>query len=65
MDLTLNQPRTHKCVQSLHKSIRICMGVIILGTVHQFLLKKILMASKGLLSAFQLTIGYQMQNLPI
>ena len=29
--VTLNQPRTHKCVQSLHKSIRIYMGVIILG----------------------------------
>ena len=30
--LTLNQPRTHKCVGSLHKSIRIYMAVIILGT---------------------------------
>ena len=30
--LTLNQPLTHKCVQSLNKSIRrIYMGVIILG----------------------------------
>ena len=29
--LTLNQPLTHKCIQSLHKSIRIYMGVIILG----------------------------------
>ena len=29
--LTLNQPRTHKCVQSLHKSIRIYMWVIILA----------------------------------
>ena len=24
--LTLNQPRTHNCVQSLHMSIRIYMG---------------------------------------
>ena len=29
--LTLNQPRTHKCVQSLHKSVWICMEVIIVG----------------------------------
>ena len=31
LQLTLNHPRTRKCVQSLHKSIRIYMGVRILG----------------------------------
>ena len=42
--LTLNQPPTHKCVQSLHKSIIIYMGAIILGAN---LFKQIPMASKG------------------
>ena len=32
--LTLNQPPTHKCVQSLHKSIRIYIGVVIPGTIY-------------------------------
>ena len=50
--LTLNQPRTHKCVQSLHKSIIIYMGVIILGPntlyINFCLIKQIPMASKRL-----------------
>ena len=46
---TYNQLRTRKCVQTLHKSIRIYMGVIINTSNIKFcLLKKIPMASKGL-----------------
>ena len=51
--LPLNQPQTHKCVTTLHKSKRIYMGVIILGvnTLYiNFCLEQMPMASKGLLS---------------
>ena len=51
---SLNLPQTHKRVQSLHKPIRIYMGVIILGTntlyINFCLLKEIPMASKGLIA---------------
>ena len=47
--LTLNQPPTHKCVQSLHKSIRIYMLVIILGAnINLCIFKQIPTVSKGL-----------------
>ena len=36
--LTLNYPRTHKCVQSLHKSIRIYMGVILGANIIRIIL---------------------------
>ena len=51
--LTLNQPRTH-FVQSLHKSIRIYMGVKILGAntlyINFCLFKQLPMVSKGLIN---------------
>ena len=51
--LTLNQPRTRKCLQSFHKSIRIYMGVIIVGAntlyIKFCLFNKIPMVSKGLI----------------
>ena len=53
-NLTLNQPPTCKCVQRLHKSIRmyIHVGIIILGTstlyINFCLFKQIPMASKGI-----------------